>query len=135
MRMLRTKYDNTSDYNNRPSNAISFMSTIASTSGSLHSAFVCLLFLQGHRETDLLFEDSGVHLPLSNRTQFHYRRVTFSSQIKSKVGNILAKAASLSVNLNIDVATIDSRSHTHPSHSQTSRLLTSLLSLGVQVLH
>jgi hypothetical protein len=32
------------DYNNRPSNAISFMSTIPSTSGRLHSEFVCLLF-------------------------------------------------------------------------------------------
>ena len=31
------------DYNNRPSNAISFMPAIASTSGRLHSEFVCLL--------------------------------------------------------------------------------------------
>ena len=34
------------DYNNRPSNAISFMPAIASTSGRLHSEFVCLLFLK-----------------------------------------------------------------------------------------
>ena len=40
------------DYTNRPSNAISFMSAITSTSGRLHSEFVCLLFLQSHRETD-----------------------------------------------------------------------------------
>ena len=33
--------------------------------------------------------------------------------------------------LKIDGVTIDSRSHTHPSHSQTSRLLTSSLSLGI----
>ncbi len=32
------------DYNNRPSNAISFMPAIASTSGCLHSEFVRLLF-------------------------------------------------------------------------------------------
>ncbi len=40
------------DYNNRPSHAISFLSAISSTSGSLHVDFVCLLFLQAHRETD-----------------------------------------------------------------------------------
>jgi hypothetical protein len=38
------------------------MSTIASTSGCLHSEFVFLLFLQD-RETDRFFEDSGVQLP------------------------------------------------------------------------
>jgi hypothetical protein len=30
--------------------------------GRLHSEFVRLLFLQGHRETDRFFTDSGVHL-------------------------------------------------------------------------
>jgi hypothetical protein len=35
------------DYNNRPSNAISFMTPIPSrVSGRLHSDFVCLLFLK-----------------------------------------------------------------------------------------
>ena len=111
------------------------MSTIASTSGSLHSVFVRLLFLQAHRETDLLFADSGVHLQLSNRTQFHYRRVTFSSQIKSKVGDILAHVATLRITLNIDGTPIPSKPHTHPSHSQPSRLLTSFISLGVPVPH
>jgi len=52
-----------SDYNNCPSNTISFMPTIASTSGRLHSDFVLLLFLQAHRETDLFFTASGVQLP------------------------------------------------------------------------
>ena len=66
---------------------------------------------------------------------YHFRRVAFSSQFKSKVGHILAKAADLHINLNIDGAPIVSRSHTHPSHSQTSRLLTSSLSLGVPVPH
>ncbi len=42
---------------------------------------------------------------------------------------------SLCVNLNIDGAPITSRTHTHPSHSQASRLLTSSLSLGVPVPH
>ncbi len=57
----------------------------------------------------------------------------FSSMIKSRVGNILAKAASLRINLNLDGSSIASKSHTHPSHSQTSRLLTSSLSSGVPV--
>ena len=54
----------------------------------------------------------------------------FSSQLKSKIGNILKKDEVLRINLNIDGAPAASRSHTHPSHSQTSRLLTSSLSLG-----
>ncbi len=53
----------------------------------------------------------------------HCREVAaFSSQLKTKVGHILAKAAALRVNSSIDGAPIASRSHTHPSHSQTSRL-------------
>jgi hypothetical protein len=45
---------------------------------------------------------SGVQLAKSDRGQFHYRRSAFSSQIKSKVGNILTKAAALRITLNID---------------------------------
>ncbi len=63
----------------------------------------------------------------------HHRRAAFSSQLKSKIGNILAKAAALRITLKIDGAPLASRSHTYPSHSQTSRLLTSSLSLGVPV--
>ncbi len=52
-----------SDYNNRPSNDISFIPVIASTSGRLHSEFVVLFFLQSHRETDRFFATTGVHFP------------------------------------------------------------------------
>jgi hypothetical protein len=121
------------DYNNRPPSAVSFMSAIASTSGRLHSEFVRLLFLQTHRETDRFFAASGVQSAQSTSGMFHFRRVAFSSGLKSKVGLALAKAASLRINLNLDGAPIASKSHTHPSHSQTSRLLTSSLSLGVPV--
>ncbi len=72
----------------------------------------------------------GVQLPRTNSGQFHFRRAAFSSILKSRVGNILPKAATLSINLNLDGVSI---SHTHPSHSQTSRLLTSSLSLGIPV--
>jgi len=74
----------------------------------------------------------AVQLPESN--QFDYRRAvteTFYSQLKSKVGDILPKAAALCINLNIDGVPIASRSCTDPSHSQTSRLLSSSLSLSL----
>jgi hypothetical protein len=92
------------DYNNNPPNAISFMLTIASTSGRLHSdfVFVRVLFLQAHRETDRLFAASGVQLAQSNCSQFHYRRAAFSSQLKSKCWSLLTKAVALRIILNID---------------------------------
>jgi hypothetical protein len=121
------------DYNNRPPSAVSFMPAIASTSGRLHSEFVRLFFLQDHRETDRFFAASGVQLPQTQRGMFHFRRAAFSQQFKSKVGLALAKAPALRTNLNLDGAPIASKSHTHPSHSQTSRLLTSSLSLGAPV--
>jgi hypothetical protein len=92
------------------------------------------LFLQAHRETDRFFAASGVQLAQSKMGGFfRFRRAAFSSMFKSRCGNILAKAAALRITLNLDGASITSKSHTHPSYSQTSRLLTSSLSLGVSV--
>jgi hypothetical protein len=51
------------------------------------------------------------------RATFNYRRAAFSFQIKSKIGNILAKSGDLRINLNVDGASIECRLHTHPSHS------------------
>ena len=112
------------------------MPPIPSTSGRLHGEFVRLLFLQTHRETDRFFADSehsGVQPAQTQRDMFHFRRSVFDQQLKSRVGLALAKAAALLINLNLDGAPIASKSHTHPSHSQTSRLLTSSLSLCVPV--
>jgi hypothetical protein len=139
--MDRSLYDAADDeirkhhanYNNNPPNTVSFMTAIASTSGRLHGEFVRLLFLQAHRETDRFFAASGVQLAQTSSGLFHFRRAAFSSQLKAKVGSTLAKAAALRINLNIDGEPITSRTHSHPSHSQTSRLLTSSLSLGVPV--
>ena len=64
---------------------------------------------------------------------YTFNRTDFLTQLKAKVGSSLVKTAGMRVNLNIDGAPITSRSHTHPSHSQASRLLTSSLSLGVPV--
>ena len=70
------------------------MPAIPSTSGRLHSEFIRILFLQTHRETDRFFATSGVQFAQTNPSgQFHFRRAAFASMIKSRVGNILAKAA------------------------------------------
>ncbi len=61
------------------------------------------------------------------------RRAAFSSGLKSKVDLSLDKVAVFRINLNLDGDPITSKSHTHPSHSQTSCLLVSSLSLGVPV--
>jgi hypothetical protein len=116
-----------------PPNTVSFTPATPSTSGRLHSEFVRLLFLQDHRETDCFFAASGVQLPETDRGMFHYHRAGSSVQLKSKVGLTLAKAVVLRITLNLDGAPIISKSHTHPSHSQTSCLLTSSLSLGIPV--
>ena len=116
------------DYNNNPPNTVSFMPAIASTSGRLHSEFVRLLFLQSHRETDRFFATSGVQLTETDRDQFHYHLVASSSHLKSRVDLALSKTTTLRITLNLDGSPIISKSHTHPSHSQTSRLLTSSLS-------
>jgi hypothetical protein len=92
------------------------MPVVASTSGRLHSEFVRLLFLQAHRETDRFFAASGVQLAQRDRGLFHFRRAAFASQLKSRVGLALAKAAALRIMLSIDGAPITSKSHTHPSH-------------------
>ncbi len=117
-----------SDYNNSPPNAISFMTVISSTSGRLHSEFVRLLYLQDHRETNRFFASSGFQLAQFDRGHFHFHRTVFSSQLRSSVGNILDKTATLRITLKLDRAPITSKSHTHTSYSQTSRLLTSSLS-------
>ena len=75
------------------------MSDIVSTSGCLHGEFVSLLFLQDHRETDRFLASSGVQLV---QTNFHFLRVVFSSQLKSRVVNILDKTGGLRIELNID---------------------------------
>jgi hypothetical protein len=55
-------------------------------------------------------------------------RAVFSSTLKAKVGRTLVKTEVLRILLNVDRVLITSKRHTHPSHSQTSRLLNSTLS-------
>ena len=108
------------------------MTPIVSTSGRIHSEFVRLLFLQIIGKLTSFFV-SGVQFEQPTSDQFQFRRMVFSTQLKSKIDHILDKGVSLRITLNIDGVPVTSRSHTHPSHSQTSRPLTSSLSLGVPV--
>ena len=57
-------------YNNNPPNTVSFVPTMASTSGRLHSEFVRLLFLQVHHRVGKL----TVQLVQSTSGLFHFRR-------------------------------------------------------------
>jgi hypothetical protein len=59
------------------------------------------------------FAASGVGHAKHIQDQFRFRRAAFYSKLKSKVGNILAKATALRINLNIDGAPIASHVHTH----------------------
>ena len=114
-------------------NVTSFMSDIDKNSGHLHCELArILLCLQTHRKT--FFVSSGVQFAQTNHDMFRFGRMVFYSQLKSKVGNILSKAATLCINLNKDDSHIPSRSKTHPSHSthsETSRLFSSSLSLRI----
>jgi hypothetical protein len=67
---------------------------------------VRLLFLQAHWETDCFFAASGVQLAHSTSGLFDFRRAAVSAQLKSRVGNILTKAAALRVNLNLDESSL-----------------------------
>ncbi len=78
-------------------------------------------------------KQQGVQNNTKEDSSEHFRHAAYFSSLKSKSGNILVKTAALRINLNLDGATIGSKSHTDPSHPETSRLLTSSLSLGVPV--
>jgi hypothetical protein len=83
------------------------------------------------RLTVFLFRQFCLFVP--ERGFFHCLHAEYFSTLKSKRGNLLDKAVALRINLNLDGVSIASKSHTHHPHSQTSRLLTSSLSLGVPV--
>jgi hypothetical protein len=87
------------------------MTDMDSTSGRIHREFVGLLFLQSHREIDRCSEVSGVQLPESNNGLFHHRSGAFSSQFKSKIGNILGEVPTLRITWNIDDTPLVSWSH------------------------
>ena len=64
--------------------------------------------------------------PCDSNASFFFFCFSKFENTNCKVGSTLAKAAALRVNLSIDGAPITSRAHTHPSHSQTSRIVPGL---------
>ena len=69
----------------------------------------------------------------SRRPHWRDSSLFFSFLLRAKLALALAKAAASRITINLDGAPTISKSHTHPSHSQISRLLTSSLSLGIPV--
>ena len=55
----------------------------------------------------------------STSGQFHFHRSVCPQQLKSRVGLTLDKTVTLRITINSDGVSIISKSHTHPSHSQT----------------
>jgi hypothetical protein len=55
MLLLNKVREYRADYSKRPSNSISFMPIVATTSGPLHCELVRIVFLQAHREPDRFF--------------------------------------------------------------------------------
>ena len=80
---------------------ISFLPAIVSTSTRMHSEFLRLLFLQAHRETEAHFTAAGMSSQRNHSDSFRFKRAAFYKSLKSKVGLAAAKAAALSIKLNV----------------------------------
>jgi hypothetical protein len=76
---------------------ISFLPVIMSTSNHMHDEFLCLLFLQAHRETEAHFTTDGMPLQRNQSESFRFKRAAFYQGLKSKVGLAAAKAAALRI--------------------------------------
>jgi hypothetical protein len=59
------------------------------------------LFLQAHRESEAHFTATGMPSQQNNKDMFGFRRAAFYQSLKSQVGLAAAKAAAVSINLNI----------------------------------
>ena len=85
-----------------PQEIIMMRKLIASTSGRIHCELLRLLFLHAHRETMRFFEIfEDVHAQ-PHTSRFTYRRAAFFNTLKSKIGLMVARAAALRTNINID---------------------------------
>ena len=88
------------------------------------SAFLQLLGLRLRNTTRTRSPSAYVSIRQhTSAYEFPFRRAAFHSQLKSKVGNILAKATALRINLNLDGAPTSARAHTHPSRLLSARFL------------
>ncbi len=118
------------DYNNNPPNATSFMSVVGSTSGRLHSEFVILLFYRiiGKLTVFLQFQEFSLCNPTVTTSTATTRCSPQSSN--QNTTSSLSRWKFYYVTYN---SKFRRRTYSFTIHSQTSRLLTSSLSLGVPV--
>jgi hypothetical protein len=67
------------------------------------TAFLRLLFLLAHRETEAHFTAAGMPSQRNQSESLRFKRAAFYQGLKSKVGLAAAKAAALRINLNVQV--------------------------------
>ena len=79
-----------------------FLPAIASTSGRIHCEPLRLPFLHANRETTRFLEIMDDEHAQPHTSRFTNRRAAFSNTLKSKTGLMVARAAALRVNINID---------------------------------
>ena len=80
---------------------LDFLPAIAGTSGRIYCELLRLLFLHAHWETTRFFEIFDDEHAQPHTSRFAYRRAAFFT-LKSKAGLIVARAAVLRTNINID---------------------------------
>jgi hypothetical protein len=85
-------------YLNRP-DPIGFLPVVVDTSDRIYDDFSRLLFLHAHRESS----DLGNELP-EESVQFRFLRVTCLGNLKGSVGLILAKAATMRIDIPLDLS-------------------------------
>jgi hypothetical protein len=117
--------DHRADYNNRPFKSISVIPAIASTSGRLHCELVCNLFLQTHRETACLqLQELGIHNITRTSAASTALLFTHSSNVRSATSSTRSQHF---VSILTSMTPLSFHTHTHPTNSQTSRLLSTSL--------
>ena len=78
----------------------SFVPAVCSTSGRIDAEFLRLLFYHAHRESEEFFRLTG-QLAQPNQDYVFSKRAAFFNGLKKKMGNIMAGASALRVNLNL----------------------------------
>jgi hypothetical protein len=68
----------------------------------MHGEFLCLLFLQAHRETEAHFTPTGMPSHRNQLDSFRFKRAAFYQSLKNKVGLAAANAAALRINLSVE---------------------------------
>ncbi len=122
------------DYHKNPPKVISFMSVVPSTFGRIVNFYVFYCFrLIGKLTACLQFQEFSLCNPTMGSSTTAAPCSPQSSNQNARQHPWQGWVTVLRIVLNLEVAPIVSQTHSHPSHSQTSCLFTSSLSLGVPV--